>query len=73
MAKYYYIAKLSQHNFSCRIHSEECRSLPVSKRREFLGTFYHERDAVKVSRLRHPAAVPCPECFEEPKKYLIKL
>ncbi|WP_128861311.1 hypothetical protein [Mixta gaviniae] len=73
MAKFYYVATLSQHNTKRRVHSEECTSLPAWGRREFLGTFYHERDAVKVSRQRHPAAAPCPECFDNPKKYLIKL
>ena len=73
MPKYYYVAKLSRYHAGFRIHSQECGSLPTSKGREFLGSFYHERDAVQVSRLRHPGAVPCPECFDNPRKYLIKL
>lgn len=73
MPKFYYIEKLSPRNIKHNVHSEGCAALPTWERREFLGTFYHERDAVKVSRQRHPAATPCPECFDNPRKYFIKL
>ncbi|UQY42491.1 hypothetical protein M1E08_09895 [Erwinia sp. PK3-005] len=73
MAKFYYVEKLSQQTIKYQVHSEGCALLPAWGKRDFLGTFYHERDAVKVSRLRHVATAPCSECFDNPKKYRIKI
>lgn len=73
MPKFYYVAPLTQHKADVCIHSEECVSLPLRASRKFLGTFYHEGDAVKVSRVLHPRANPCPVCFENPRKYQTKI
>lgn len=69
MPKFYYIEQLNEHKTKIHVYSEECVSLPLRGRRQFLGTFYHERDAVKVSRMWQPGANPCPQCFDNPKKY----
>ena len=69
MPKFYYIAQLKQRKNMIYVHSEQCVSLPLRGSRQFLGTFYHERDAVKISRMRYPGANPCPECFDNPRKY----
>ena len=73
MPKYYYLAKFTQQTVSYRIHSQGCILLPVMKDRHFLGSFYHEGDAVKVSRMRIPGSIPCPDCFDNPMKYRKKI
>lgn len=73
MPKFYYIARQTLRKPGFRIHSEECASLPLRANRRFLGTFYHEGDAVKVSRAIYPRASPCPYCFDNPIKYQVNI
>lgn len=63
MGKKYYLSKKCEVSDIIFMHLAGCKLLPDLTRRLFLGTFYHERDAFLVAKLRLADVRPCYECL----------
>lgn len=64
MASYYYVDKNSKRDGQHHVHTKGCQHLPTLAQRQFLGTFYHSRHAVKVARYYYPQVGSCEDCCQ---------
>ncbi|WP_071524428.1 hypothetical protein [Pantoea sp. A4] len=66
MAAFYYVSKQADYADHHVVHAADCRFLPDSNDRQFLGTFYAPNDAIHQAQKYFPSAVGCVTCCPLP-------
>lgn len=60
--KKYYVNKRAQSNGDHEVHDENCKYLPSSENREYLGMFSNCHDAVREAKKTYKTANGCYTC-----------
>lgn len=60
--KKYYVNKNAQSNGDHEVHDEDCRYLPISENRKYLGEFSSCKEAVKEAKKTYTSSDGCYTC-----------
>jgi len=60
--KKYYVNKKAQSNGDHEVHHEDCRYLPDSENRKYLGQYSNCKDAVKEAKKDYSQVNGCKTC-----------
>ncbi|WP_415324601.1 hypothetical protein [Chryseobacterium sp. MMS23-Vi53] len=63
--KKYYVNKKAQSNGDHEVHLVDCKYLPSSENRKYLGEFSSCKDAVKEAKTEYPQSNGCKTCSNE--------
>jgi hypothetical protein len=63
--KKYYVNDRAQYNGDHEVHDDDCRYLPFSNNRTYLGQFSNCRSAVTEAKKYHKQANGCKTCSNE--------
>ncbi|WP_261510433.1 hypothetical protein [Chryseobacterium paludis] len=63
--KKYYVNKNAQSNGDHEVHHEDCRYLPDTLNRKYLGMFSSCKDAVKEAKKEYTKSNGCKTCSTE--------
>jgi len=61
----YYVNKQAQANGDHEVHKSDCRYLPSSENRKYLGEFSNCKDAVKEAKKTYSQSNGCYTCSNE--------
>lgn len=60
----YYVNKKAQSNGDHEVHTSDCRYLPSTENRHYLGAFSNCKDAVTEAKKSYPQSNGCKTCCE---------
>lgn len=63
--KKYYVNKKAQSNGDHEVHHQDCKYLPNSENRKYLGEFSNCKDAVKEAKKTYTQSNGCKTCSNE--------
>jgi hypothetical protein len=63
--KKYYVNMKAQSNGDHEVHHEDCRYLPDSSNRKYLGEYFYCKEAVKEAKKTYPKSDGCKTCSNE--------